>query len=230
MARVGKLIAGWKAVLVLAVGLGAAGVIATHAMAGGSELTVGRVTLALNEDTQMRVEVSDVGSPGLGAWEIDIDYDPDVVTPVSCAAGPGGICNTDFGPGTVRIVGADADGITGDVVIGTVRFRCDDPGATALALTAVEIADATEGAPQPINVDVQHGSINCIEPEPPDEEEEGDANCDGTVNSIDALIVLQYVAGLRNTVPCPDAADVDHNGRLTSVDAALILQIDAGLI
>lgn len=230
MARLRKLITGWKAVLGVAVGLASAGVIATQAIAGGSDLTIGRVTLALNEDSQMRVEVSDVGSPGLGAWEIDIDYDPDVVTPVSCAAGPGSICNTEFGPGTVRFVGADADGITGDVTIGTVQFRCDEEGATALALTAVELADATEGAPQPINVDVEHGSINCVEPEPPEDEEDGDANCDGTVNSIDALIVLQYVAGLRNTVPCPDEADVDNNGRLTSVDAALILQIDAGLI
>jgi hypothetical protein len=44
------------------------------------------------------------------------------------------------------------------------------------------------------------------------------------------LIVLQYVAGLRNTVPCPEAADVNNDGNIGAVDAALILQIDAGLI
>jgi hypothetical protein len=193
-------------------------------------MTIGNVTLLPDEDAQMRLEASDVGAPGLGAWEIDIDYDNDVLTPVSCTAGPGGVCNVNFGPSTVRVVGADADGLRGDVVLGTITFRCDDEGASSLALTAVEFSDATTGAPQPINVSIDHGSINCLAPEPPQEELVGDANCDGVVNSVDALIVLQFVAGLRNSVPCRDLADVDNNGRLSSVDAALILQIHAGLI
>jgi len=229
MCRVGTF-KGWKALVAAAIGVGAACIIAAHALAGGSELTIGSVTLLPGEDAQMRLEASDVGSPGLGAWQIDIDYDPDVLTAVSCVAGPGGYCNLDFGPSTVTIVGADADGMRGDAVLGTVRFRCNEVGASALALTAVEFADATMAAPQPINVDVTHGSINCLEPEPPEEELTGDANCDGVVNSIDALIVLQYVARLRNTVPCPDLADYNNDGRITSIDAALILQDDAGLI
>ncbi len=226
----GRFKAGWRAVLAAAIGLGAACIVAAHAFAGGSSLTIGNVTLLPGDDVQLRLEASDVGSPGLGAWQIDIDYDPDVVTALSCVAGPGAICNVDLGASTVRIVGADADGLRGDIVIGTVRFRCDEEGASALALTALEFADATTGSPQPINVDVEHGSINCLEPEPPEEELTGDANCDGIVNSIDALIVLQYKAGLRNTVPCPDLADYNNDGQITSVDAALILQDNAGLI
>lgn len=59
------------------------------------------------------------------------------------------------------------------------------------------------------------------------ESELGDADCDGEVNSIDALLVLQLHAGLTPTLPCPGAGDVNGDGRVDSVDAALILQLDA---
>jgi hypothetical protein len=230
MRKVGKLAAGWKALFAAAIGLGAAGIIAAHAFAGGSTLTVGHVTLLPGEEAQLQLKASDIGAPGLGAWQVDIDYDADVVTPASCTAGPSGICNVNFARGTVRVVGADASGIRGNVTLATLRFRCDVEGASALALTAVEFADATTGAPQPLAIGVQHGSVNCLAPEPPPANLNGDANCDQVVNSIDALIVLQYVARLRSSVPCPDLADYNHDGRITSVDAALILQDDAGLI
>lgn len=58
----------------------------------------------------------------------------------------------------------------------------------------------------------------------------GDANCDGTVNRIDAAIVLQFSAGLITSVPCPQNVDVNNDGAINSVDAALILQYVAGLI
>lgn len=58
----------------------------------------------------------------------------------------------------------------------------------------------------------------------------GDANCDETVNSIDAAYVLQYGAGLVSTVPCQDDADANEDGIINAIDAALILQYTAGLI
>jgi len=58
----------------------------------------------------------------------------------------------------------------------------------------------------------------------------GDANGDGHTNSIDAAIVLQYVAGLVSSLPSLSNADVNHSGSVNSIDAALILQIDAGLL
>ncbi len=60
----------------------------------------------------------------------------------------------------------------------------------------------------------------------------GDANCDGSANSRDALLVLQVVAGLieRQQVPCIAEADVFPDGGLNSLDALSILQSDAGLI
>ncbi|MCH7699850.1 MAG: hypothetical protein IH865_12995 [Chloroflexi bacterium] len=59
---------------------------------------------------------------------------------------------------------------------------------------------------------------------------DGDVNCDVFTNSVDALFVLQLVAGLIGSLPCEDAADVNGDGAITSVDAALILQRVAGLL
>ena len=58
----------------------------------------------------------------------------------------------------------------------------------------------------------------------------GDANCDGSVNSIDASLVLQQSAGLLATVACPGEADVNGDSVVDSRDAALLLQHDAGLL
>jgi hypothetical protein len=58
----------------------------------------------------------------------------------------------------------------------------------------------------------------------------GDVNDNGSVNSVDAQLVLQFKAALIDSLPNPDSADVDGDGQITSVDAALILQLEAGLI
>jgi hypothetical protein len=56
----------------------------------------------------------------------------------------------------------------------------------------------------------------------------GDANKDGTVNSIDAALVLQYSAGLIGSIN--PRADANQNGTVNAIDATLILQYVAGLI
>ncbi len=57
----------------------------------------------------------------------------------------------------------------------------------------------------------------------------GDANCDGVVSSLDAVIVLQVDAGLLNEAPCTQA-DASFDGVVNSLDAAIILQREAGLL
>ncbi len=57
-----------------------------------------------------------------------------------------------------------------------------------------------------------------------------DVNCDGAVNTIDALFLLQFDAGLMESLPCEQNADVNADGRINSLDAVLILQFDAGLL
>lgn len=67
---------------------------------------------------------------------------------------------------------------------------------------------------------------------------QGDVDCSGSVNAVDSLKVLRYVAGLSvaQTEPCPDIGteapiwgDVDCSGAVNSVDALKLLRYVAGL-
>jgi hypothetical protein len=58
----------------------------------------------------------------------------------------------------------------------------------------------------------------------------GDVDCNHTANSIDVALILQYGAGLLQSLRCPQGADANHDGRINSIDSALILQFIAGLI
>lgn len=62
------------------------------------------------------------------------------------------------------------------------------------------------------------------------EEETGDADCNGSVNAIDATRILQYSAELLDELECADGADVNDDGAINALDAALILQFVAGII
>ncbi|MCH8025220.1 MAG: PD40 domain-containing protein [Chloroflexi bacterium] len=58
----------------------------------------------------------------------------------------------------------------------------------------------------------------------------GDADCSSAVNAIDAALILQLIAGLVGTLPCPVAADANASGNVDAIDAALVLQFVAGLV
>lgn len=58
----------------------------------------------------------------------------------------------------------------------------------------------------------------------------GDTNCDGSVDPLDAALILQFVARLISGLPCPDGGDPSGDGVVDATDAALILQLSAGLI
>jgi predicted phage tail protein len=81
----------------------------------------------------------------------------------------------------------------------------------------------SEGASGYSNVD--SGTATALPTPPP-----GDIDCDGSVDSIDAALVLQVDAGLLSSAQCMEFADVNDDGVVNAVDAALLLQFDAGLI
>ncbi len=58
----------------------------------------------------------------------------------------------------------------------------------------------------------------------------GDVDCGGSVNSIDAALILQLGAGLTGGLQCQENGDVNEDGSINAIDAALVLQYDAGLI
>lgn len=59
--------------------------------------------------------------------------------------------------------------------------------------------------------------------------QKGDANKDGKINSADALLILQYVVGQKSSID-KDLADVNSDGKINSNDALQVLQIVVGVI
>jgi hypothetical protein len=110
--------------------------------------------------------VSNVGDPGLGAWTVDITYDPSVITVTDCAPEQGGVCNDAFTEDTIRITGASANGLDGETVLGTLEFECADAEATSPLTMALDVfADATIGNPQDIDpATVNDGEFACEVP------------------------------------------------------------------
>ncbi len=115
------------------------------------------------DSDEVTLTATDIGSPGLGAWSIDISYDDSVITAVGCTAGEGGVCNPNFADDTVRISGATAGGLEGDTTLGTIDFECnEDGGESDLTLDAATFADATIGGPADIDVAISNGTFTCV--------------------------------------------------------------------
>lgn len=140
-----------------------AGVLAVS-QAFSQELAVQRVTIAPGAQGTVAVNALDIGSPGLGAWEIDVIYDGGLVTPLTCEAMAGSVCNPNFAASTIRITGATAAGHVGDTTLATITFQCGAAeGSSGLGLSVAVFADATIGDPRPISHTVQNGSVSCAE-------------------------------------------------------------------
>ena len=57
----------------------------------------------------------------------------------------------------------------------------------------------------------------------------GDVNNDGAVNSADALIILQYSAGIIEDINI-NRADINGDGEVNSADALQVLQTAVGIL
>jgi hypothetical protein len=55
-------------------------------------------------------------------------------------------------------------------------------------------------------------------------------NCGDTVDSVDAALMLQLVAGFLQDLACEANGDVNGDGRVDAIDAALVLQYVAGFL
>ncbi len=126
-------------------------------------LKVTSATASLSASTEVDVEARDIGSPGLGAWEIGVVYDSSLLTAVSCSGQQGSVCNANFAANRVQIVGANASGLQGTNVLASITFRCNGEGSSDLSIVIDELSDATIGGPSPIGPGINAGRITCAE-------------------------------------------------------------------
>ena len=78
--------------------------------------------------------------PGIGAYTVDVVYDGALVSALACTSvGP---CNTEpMEMNTVRLTGTSAQGLTGEVILGSITFEAGtDEGTAALVVTVVTLA------------------------------------------------------------------------------------------
>jgi len=147
------------------------GLMVAQVSAQGPTLSIGDGEAAPGGDAVVEL-VANVPD-GLGAWTVDITYDPDVVTAVDCEPDNGSVCNPDYldTGDTVRVTGASASGLDEESVLAAITFECadaEDTTALEIQLPLSVFADATIGAPQDISGDttVSDGSVTCAVPAP----------------------------------------------------------------
>ena len=120
----------------------------------GVTVAVDSASAAVGAEATVELRVLGLTEPGLGAWTVEVAYDPAAVSVVSCTPPTDQLafCNTDF-PSTVRLAG--------DVTLATLTFRCAAAGAAALDITVEVLADATIGAPRDITPAIEVGAVEC---------------------------------------------------------------------
>lgn len=117
---------------------------------------------AVGEETSAGITADAVAEPGLGAWEIDVTYDPSIVSVSACESEAGQtVCNPEYDSDTIRIVGATGHGLLGDIVLARIDFTCDAEGVSPLDVTVALLADATIGDPRLMDPTVTDGEVVC---------------------------------------------------------------------
>jgi hypothetical protein len=199
----------------------------------GARVRVGSGQVDPGESIQITVEALEMPGDGLGAFTIEILYDPAVVAVEACNDDPdglySGLCNDDGEK--IRLTGASPTGVPGDSLLAEVVFRAVGLAgdSSVLGISLLTIADP-EG--QAIQAAAQDGLITLGAAT-------GDVDCDGTTSAVDAMFILQREVGLRPvdsaSCPLPDGGlyrpgcDVTRDGLCNVLDALLILQCEAGI-
>jgi hypothetical protein len=137
--------------------------IVAHPITGKPAIVIDSLTLSRFGQDQGSVDLRalNFGSPGLGAWTIDVVYDAAVASPTACSAKLGGVCNPGFEPNKIRVTGAIGSGVIGNSILATIQFKWVKEGVSPLSLAVEVLADATFGNPKDISPDVWNGSIVC---------------------------------------------------------------------
>ncbi|MCH8065740.1 MAG: hypothetical protein IIC90_07940 [Chloroflexi bacterium] len=138
------------------------GLVATNAAAGGAgTVSIDSRTIDVGQQGTVTLAAAD-RSELLGAWAIDIRYDPAVVHPADCIVSENSVCRLQFTPDSLRILGTSAEGLAGDFTLATITFNCEAEGSSSLSIILQVWGSAVGfGTPPPEIVD---GAITCVAP------------------------------------------------------------------
>ena len=148
--------------------------VAGLAQAGVSSVSVESKTASPGDSVTVALSAA-ATSPGIGAYEIKVEYNDAVLDTVSCAAGSGAaVCNKNYVPGngttgTAFFTGAvspDPDtgvGATGTVALGSLTLKCATAGTANLTITIQKLTDPAAAA---ITAPLTNGVITCAAPTP----------------------------------------------------------------
>ena len=140
-------------------------------------------------------------------------------------------CNLDYqsAGNLIRVTFSGAKSLSNDGTLITFTFKAKEnvSGTAELTFTAHKMYDENGSS---VSVDISDGNI-VIEIADTKPILYGDADGSGTVDAIDAMVVLQRDVELigDNQIEL-NAADVDGDGTVNAIDAMLILQYDVELI
>lgn len=165
-------------------------------------------------------------NPGIAGFSFKVGYDSSVMTLIGYDC-PGWVANSsgfDEDP-TNNPVGfswSRTTNYTSNKTILTLTFeiKADAPaGEYDISLTTTDIV--TNQDKEKLNFNLVGGKITVVESEP------GDLSGDGEINSIDAVLLAQYIAGWDVELDGM-AADCNGDGDINSIDAVLLAQFIAG--
>ena len=209
----------------------------------GVIVRVGGGTVMPGDSITVPVTMENLPGDGVGAATFEVRYDPSVLSPSSCDADPDSLfdfaqCNMDYdndgvNPDSVRVTLVSTAGVAGTEPLANIAF---DAIGSAGDSTLMDLVLSTFSDPDglAIAVTVIDDTVTLTS-EPGGN---GDVNCDGQVNTIDGMFIMQYDVGQRTASDqCPPPADtlylancdVSGDGQCNAVDALFILQCDVGI-
>jgi hypothetical protein len=188
----------------------------------------------------------------VGAFDVNVDYNPTVLAPTGCTADVG-VCNANYDANTVRFGAFSITDLSGP--IGSITFSAIGGGGTSSTLDVVVVNCANDSGDD-ISCTASDGLINVTTPTPsptptptptpiptptptptpsptPPPLVWGDVDCNGTINAVDSLAIQRWKVGFAyNSAPgCPQIGvpmlptlwgDVDCSGIVNAVDSLKI--------
>ena len=206
----------FAALLLAAVALAAGLFFHAQVSAGAPTVSIGSLSKSVGQQGTVDVRALNIAAPGLGAWTIDITYDPQVLSVVDCAGGIGGLCNPAYAEDTVRVAGFSIFGAIGDSTLASITFACESEGSSQLNLTLETFIDASLGGSLSIDASIDNGLAICSAPEP-------DSDGDGCTDDKE-LGPDEVLGGKRDPANFWDFFDPNLDGVIGLSDFLLLLQ------